>query len=416
MLSYIIRGEKSLKGSVKISGSKNATLPILATAILNPNEIKFYNVPNIEDIKVTIKILRYLGCKVIQKNNCVIINSKNINKTEIPVDMMCKCRSTVILVGAMLARFKKVTFSNPGGCNIGKRPIDMHIKAFERMGVKINRDGDRIICNANKIKASKINLDFPSVGATENCILASVFSAGITHICNSAKEPEIVDLIRCLNKMGAKIYGAGTSTITIFGVKKLHRIEYTIMPDRIETGTFLCAAIITKSSIEIDSTNPQDLFDMLIKIKEMGCKVWIKPRTIFIKPPKNIKPVNICTKPYPGFPTDMQPIIGSVLTKANGNSKIKENIFERRFDYCNELKKMKANIVVNKNTATIKGNSNITGTRVRCTDLRAGAALVIAGLGAKGTTVVTNIEHILRGYENLDKKFASLGANIIIKR
>ena len=415
MLSYVIEGENKLEGIVEASGSKNAALPIIATAILNPEPVTFYNIPDIEDTRITLKILKLLGCKVEAKDGKITISSKEINSKTIPKELMHKLRSTVVLAGAILGRFKEATFSFPGGCNIGKRPIDMHLKAFKELGVDIEEKEDYIHCTAKKgLIGSKIKLDFPSVGATENIILASVYCKGVTHILNAAKEPEIQDLAKCLNKMGAKVYGAGTSRITICGIKKLHKTDYKIMTDRIEVGTLLCATAITKGKVKIENANAQHLLSVLYKLKEMGCNITANQNSITLKAPKTLNSTNIETEPYPDFPTDMQPIIGAVLCKAKGTSIIKENIFENRFKYAQDLKKMGANIEFDdeKNEIKIIGENDLKGNIVSSRDLRGGAALVLAGLYAKGTTVVENAEYILRGYENLEEKLKKLGAKI----
>ena len=419
MLSYVIEGGKQLKGEVINSGSKNASLPILATAILNPNPVTFYNVPDIDDIKTTIKILSLLGCKIARDCDKIKISSSAIYKTEIPQELMHKCRSTVILVGALVGRFKKAQFSFPGGCNIGARPIDLHIKSLKKLGISFKEENSKIICKANIIHGANIKLDFPSVGATENIILASVYAKGVTHITNAAQEPEIIDLANCLNKMGAKIYGAGTKKITIIGVKKLNSTQYKIMPDRIEAGTYLCSAAITNGTIKLVNSNPKSLFNVLYTLKDMGCKISIKNDTIILSGPKKIKSKFITTNPHPGFPTDLEPIFTAVLTKAYGNSRIMENIFENRFEFCKELNKMGANIKINSDGRQIEiiGTQNIHGNTVKSKDLRGGASLVLEGLSANGTTIVEDAEYILRGYENLDKKLQQIGANIkLIKK
>ena len=415
MLSYVIEGKSKLEGIVEASGSKNAALPIIATAILNPEPVTFYNIPNIEDTRITLKILKLLGCKVIDKGDKITISSKEMNNKTIPKDLMHKLRSTVVLAGAILGRFNEATFSFPGGCNIGKRPIDMHLKAFKDLKVEIEEKEDYIHCRAKKgLVGSKIKLAFPSVGATENIILASVYCKGVTHILNAAKEPEIQDLAKCLNKMGAKVYGAGTSRITICGVKRLHKTDYRIMTDRIEVGTLLCAAAITNGRVKIENANPEHLLDVLYKLKDMGCNIIASKNSITLKAPKVLKSIDIETEPYPGFPTDMQPIMGALLCKAKGTSIIKENIFENRFKYAQDLKKMGADIEFcdEENEIKITGENNLKGETVSSRDLRGGAALVLAGLSATGTTVVENAEYILRGYENLEEKLKAIGAKI----
>ncbi len=307
---------------------------------------------------------------------------------------------------------RKQHFHFHGGCNIGARPIDLHIEAFKTLGIDINEQDEKIICKADKIKASKIILKFPSVGATENAILASIYTEGTTQIINSAKEPEIRDLANCLNKMGAKVYGAGTSKITVIGVKKLYKTSYRVMPDRIEAGTYLCATAITNGRIKIENANPKDLMEVLYKLKEIGCKIIISRNEIILSSPKTLKSTNIKTNPYPGFPTDMQQIFTTILTKAKGKSKVEENIFENRFLFCNELSKMGAEIQIKYNHIEITGVKELKAATVKSNDLRGGASLVIAGLSASGNTIVENIEYISRGYEDMHKKLTKLGAEI----
>ena len=412
MSSYIIEGGHKLEGTVKISGSKNAALPILAATVLNVGKTTLYNVPNIQDTQMMFKILETLGGKVEKKNNKIIIDTSKINKFEIPEELMHKMRSSVILAGALLGRYKKAIFSYPGGCDIGSRPIDLHLRSFEKLGINVVQNYGNIICDAEKIKGEKIDLDFPSVGATENAILASVLAEGITTITNAAREPEIIDLQNFLNKMGAKIIGAGTNEIQITGVKKLKDISYNIMPDRIETGTFLCLAVATKGNLILENTNAEHITPVITKLQEADCKIEIEKNKIKINSNKKIKALDIKTMPYPGFPTDMQSVFSAMLTTAKGTSIIVENIFENRFKYTQELNKMGAKITVEGKSAIIRGVRKLYGANVKATDLRGGAALVLAGLSAKGITKVENIEYILRGYENFDKKLRTKNANI----
>lgn len=412
MKSYIIEGGKKLEGTVKISGSKNASLPILAATILSEKTNKLYNVPQIKDTKTTLEILKLLGCKIKQNSGKIEINSKNITKTEIPENLMREMRSTVIMAGALLGRFKEVTFSYPGGCDIGSRPIDLHINAFKKLGVEITEEAGFIKCKANKIIGTNIDLDFPSVGATENIILATVLSTGTTTINNAAMEPEIIDMVQFLKKMGAKIQGEGTNQIIIDGVEKLSGVSYNIMPDRIEAGTILCAVAATGGNVILDNVIPEHLTAVINKLEETGCKIEINNKKITLNAQKKLKPIDIKTMTYPGFPTDLQQIFATMLVKASGTSIIVENIFESRYKYISELRKMGAKVTVEGKTAIIKGTRKINATTVVCTDLRGGAALVIAGLMAKGKSRVENIGYIQRGYENLENKLGSLGAKI----
>ena len=415
MANYIIEGGKRLEGEVKISGSKNASLPIICASILNGKKTKLYNVPDIHDTQVTLKILRYIGCKVKKDNDKIEIDSRYITKKEIPEDLMHQMRSTVILAGAILGRFKEVTFSYPGGCDIGARPIDLHLKSFKKLGINIAENYGFIRCSCDKIVGTNIDLDFPSVGATENIILASVLAEGKTVITNAAREPEIVDLVNMLKKMGAIISGEGTNIIQIEGVKELKEVKYRIMPDRIETGTFLCAGAITGGKIKVINCIPEHIVPITSKLEEAGCNILIEKNSIELKAPTRLKAVELKTMPYPGFPTDVQWIFGTVLSVSKGTSVITENIFENRFKYLAELKRMGAKNKQEGNVAIITGVRRLSGTNVKSTDLRGGAAMILAGLNAKGTTTVTNIEYILRGYENIDKKLDKIGANIRIE-
>lgn len=416
MSSYIIKGGNKLEGTVKISGSKNAALPIIAACILNKGKTTLYNVPNIQDTQMMYEIIKILGGNVQKKKNKIIVDTSKIDKYEIPDTLMHKMRSSVIIVGAIIGKYKTATFSYPGGCDIGARPIDLHLKAFEKLGITITQNYGNITCNCEKIIGNKIDLDFPSVGATENAILTSVLAEGKTTITNAAREPEIIDLQNFLNKMGAKVKGAGTDEIEIEGVKKLKEISYNIMPDRIETGTFLCLAAITGEKIKLEKTNPNHVTPVINKLEEAGCNIEIEKGTIKIEAPKKLKAIDIKTMPYPGFPTDMQSLMAATFTIAKGTTIIVENIFENRYKYTQELNKMGAKITVEGKSAIIRGTRKLYGATIRATDLRGGAALVLAGLAAKGTTVVENIEYILRGYEDFDKKIRALGGDIEISR
>ena len=412
MASIRIKGGNKLNGEVKISGSKNASLPIIAASILSGKKTTLFNVPNIHDTQVTLKILGYLGCKVYKNHDRIEINSKYIDKMEIPENLMREMRSTVILAGALLGRFREVTFSYPGGCDIGARPIDLHLKSFKKLGINIAEEYGFIRCSCDKIVGADIDLDFPSVGATENIILASVFAQGKTSITNAAREPEIVDLVNILNKMGARISGEGTNVIEIEGVTKLHEVKYRVMPDRIEAGTFLCAGAMAGGKIKITNARTEQLIPIISKLEEAGCQIEKDNTSVTLQAPKRLKAIEIKTMPYPGFPTDMQSIFGSMLSFAKGTSIITENIFENRFKYLQELKRMGAKSKQEGNVAIITGVKMLTGAKVKSTDLRGGAAMVLAGLKAKGITEVTNIEYILRGYEGLETKLRKLGADI----
>ena len=415
MTSYIIEGGRGLEGELDVSGSKNASLPIIAASILSGKTTKLYNVPNIHDTQITLKILEILGCKIYRRNGKIIIDSSNMEEHKIPDDLMRQMRSSVVLAGAILGRFKKATFSYPGGCDIGSRPIDLHLKGLRKLRIDIEEEAGYINCKGNRIIGNEIHLDFPSVGATENIIMAAVLAEGKTIITNAAMEPEIVDLQNFLNKMGAKIEGAGTNVIKIEGVNNLKEVSYNIMPDRIEAGTLLCATAITGGKIKLNKIIPTHIGPVISKLEESGCKIDVEKNSVILEAPKRLKAVDIKTMPYPGFPTDMQSIFTGILTTAKGTSMIVENIFESRYKYTNELKRMGAKITTEGKVAIVKGTKKLVGTTVEATDLRGGATLVLAGLVAKGKTTVNNAEHILRGYEALDKKLNKIGAKIIRK-
>ena len=412
MSKFIIRGGKKLKGEVKISGSKNAALPIIAATVLIKGRTTLYNVPNIQDVQTMFEIIKDIGGKVTKKNNKVIIDTSKVHIYEIPEELMRKMRSSVILAGAIIGKYHKANFSYPGGCDIGARPIDLHLKGFEKLGIEIKEEYGEIVCSSEEIVGTQINLDFPSVGATENIILASCLAEGTTVLTNSAKEPEIEDLVKFLNKAGAKIKGAGTDRIEIIGVRKLSEISYNIMPDRIEAGTYLVAGAITGGNIKITNANPSHIEPILNKLEETNCKIIAQNNEIEIIAPRRLKAVDIKTMPYPGFPTDLQSIFTALLTHAKGTSIVTENIFESRYKYTQELNRMGAKIKVEGRTAIIKGSRRIQGTNVVANDLRGGAALILEALSAKGKTQIDNIHYILRGYENIEQKLKKLGAEI----
>ena len=412
MASYIIEGGRKLEGEVDISGAKNSALPIIAGTILNGGISKLYNVPNIHDTKMMFRILEELGCKVKKDKNKYIIDSSRLNSCDIPEDLMREMRSSVIIAGALIGKNRKACFSCPGGCDIGSRPIDLHLKAFKELGINISEDSGRIECSADNITGSKIRLDFPSVGATENIILSSVLAEGETTIINAAMEPEIVDLQNFLNRMGAKIAGAGSNVIVINGVKKLKDVSYNIIPDRIEAGTFLCMTAMNGGEVKLNNVISEHIEPVIQKLEDAGCKLNIIHNGIELKAPKRLRAVDIKTMPYPGFPTDMQSIFGTIMTVAKGTSIVIENIFENRFKYLDELSRMGAKYTIEGRTAIIKGVRKLNSASVRAKDLRGGISLVIAGMYANGKTKVDNIEYILRGYDNLDNKIRSLGGRI----
>ena len=413
MYRYIIKGGRKLSGETSVSGSKNASLPILAATIISGKTTKLYNVPDIEDVRITLQILKELGCKVKKDKNKIIINSKNMNEVTIPDKLMRKLRSSVIIAGAIIARFKNAKFSYPGGCDIGARPIDLHLENFKKIGIKIDENSRYIECKCDKIETKNIELDFPSVGATENLILATVLGEHEIIINNAAMEPEIIDLSNFLNRMGAKIYGAGTNIIKIKGVNKLKEVSYKIMPDRIEAGTLLIAGAITSGNIKINNVIPEHISPVLNKLEETGCSIKIENNSVYLTVNKKLKAVDIKTMPYPGFPTDLQPQFSTLLTVCQGTSIITENIFENRFKFMQEIQRMGAKVSVQGRTMIIKGVRKLHGADVESTDLRGGASMILAGLSAKGTTKVGKLNYVFRGYDQLDKKLKELGANII---
>lgn len=408
-----INGGKRIEGETTVHGAKNAVLPILAATILNRGVSVIHNCPNLSDVRMTIEILRYLGCKVSFENSTVTVDSSLLSNDHIPHDMMTKLRSSIIFLGAIVSRQKSAKLSFPGGCEIGIRPIDLHIKALKMLGVDIVESHGYIKCRASKIKPCKIHLDFPSVGATENIMLACTLSDGTTTIVNAAREPEICDLQKFLNNMGAKISGAGSGVIVIEGVKKLCECEHTIIPDRIVASTYLSAALSTGGSVRVKKIVPQHLGAVTSVFEECGAKVICDSDSVFVKSDKRLQNIHLIrTSPYPGFPTDAQSIVLSLLCTADGTSIIKEDIFENRFKHASELMKMGADISIEGNLAIVKGVDRLMGSKVFASDLRSGAALVVAGLGAIGTTQVYNVEYIDRGYENLHGVLKKLGADI----
>jgi UDP-N-acetylglucosamine 1-carboxyvinyltransferase len=412
---YIINGGNRLKGEVLIDGAKNAVLPILAATVIVDGSSIIYNTPNLRDVEIMEKILRSIGCKVERIDSITYVDPKSVNKIEIPDELVREMRSSIILMGAMLSRCGEVLISHPGGCEIGPRPIDMHLKALRELGVEIEESHGFLYCRANKLKGSEIQLDYPSVGATENIMLAAVKAEGITIIRNAAREPEVIDLQNYLNKAGANVSGAGTSIIRVEGVEKLTSVEYSVIPDRIVAGTFMVASAITGGDVIIKDINIEHLQAAIAKLRETGCLIYNTSSEIKVIGPKEINYIELIqTLPYPGFPTDMQAQMMALLSIANGTSIISETVFENRFKHSEELIRMGANIKTIGRVAVVKGVKELTGAKVTAKDLRGGAALVLAGLAAKGTTEVENIYHIERGYEDFDKKLKSLGADIDI--
>ncbi|CDZ75421.1 UDP-N-acetylglucosamine 1-carboxyvinyltransferase 1 [Peptoniphilus sp. ING2-D1G] len=413
MEKIIVKKSPALKGSVRISGSKNAALPILAASILGTEDIVLEDVPNLKDVEIMIEVLEKLGCSVkkIDKNK-VEINSKSLNSYETDYELMNKMRASFLVMGPLLARLGKTKNSLPGGCNIGSRPIDLHLKGFEALGAEIIYEEDEISASCDNLKGTAIYLDFPSVGATENIIMAATLAEGETIIENAAKEPEIVDLANFLRKMGARVSGAGTSTISIKGVKELKGCTHQIIPDRIEAGTFMVAGAISRGDVVVKNVISSHMKPVIAKLIEAGIKVEESDDEIRVIGNGKTSPINIKTLPYPGFPTDMQAQFLSFMTTLPGENTAIETVFENRFMHVAELQKMSADIFVKDRKAVIQGGKPLKGAKVKATDLRAGAALILAGIIAEGETEISDIFHIDRGYEDIEKKFKSLGALI----
>lgn len=414
MDKLVINGGTRLKGEVVISGAKNAAVALIPATLLIDGVCTISNIPAISDVKISCKILQELGAVLTWNTpNEVTIDTRNITSANAPIDMTSKFRASYYLIGALLGRCKSATVGLPGGCNLGARPIDQHIKGFEALGAKVEVSQGKITATAKNLVGTSIYMDMVSVGATINVMLASVLAKGTTIIENAAKEPHIVDVANFLNTMGADIRGAGTDIIKINGVKKLTgNATYSVVPDQIEAGTFMLAAVATKGDLLIKNCIPEHLDCLTAKILEMGANVEYNDDSIHVWTNKRPNKANIKTQPYPGFPTDLQPQIGVCLALANGTSIIKEGIWESRFQYTAELNKMGAQITDQGKSAIFEGVKELYGAPVEATDLRAGAALIIAGIVAKGETSITNLVHIDRGYENIEEKFRGIGANI----
>jgi len=417
MDKYIINGGIKLNGEISVQGAKNAVLPVLAATIISGKKSIISNIPRLRDVEMMINILKSLGAGVVYEDDILEVDASTIDKMHIPEDFVREMRSSIIVMGAMLARFGEVKIAFPGGCEIGPRPIDLHLKALRQMGVSIDESHGFLECKVEKLKGADIQLDFPSVGATENIILAAVFAEGVTTIRNAAREPEIIDLQDYLNKAGAKVLGAGTSIIVIEGVKKLTSCEHRVLPDRIVAGTYMVAAAITQGEVILKDIVTDHILNIISKLKETGAIIYANSNTLKIIGPNKISSIEMLqTLPYPGFPTDMQAQFMSLLTVANGTSIINETIFENRFKHAEELTRMGASIKTLGKVAVIRGVKELTGAKVSAKDLRGGAALILAGLVAKGTTEVDNVYHVDRGYENIDKILRSLGADIKMKK
>lgn len=414
MENIVIKGGQRLKGTVSVAGAKNAVLPVIAATLLaSEGKSVITEVPVLADVYTINEVLRNLNAEVQFENNEIEVDATGNLTTEAPFEYVQKMRASVLVLGPLLARYGHANVAMPGGCAIGSRPIDLHLKGFEAMGAKVEVGNGFIEATINgRLQGAKIYLDMPSVGATENIMMAAALAEGKTIIENSAKEPEIVDLANFLNKMGAKVVGAGTETIRIEGVEKLHGAEHAIIPDRIEAGTFMVAAAITGGNVLIENAVSEHLRSVISKLEEMGVVIKEENNGLRVIGPKQIKATDIKTLPHPGFPTDMQSQLLALMLSAEGTSIITETVFENRFMHVEEFRRMNANVKIEGRSVIVEGPSKLQGAEVAATDLRAGAALILAGLAAEGITRVTELKHIDRGYVDITGKLARLGANI----
>ena len=413
MEQYIIKGGNPLVGEVEIGGAKNAALAILAAAIMTDETVTIDNLPDVNDINVLLEAISGIGAEVDRiDRHTVRINGSNIENFDIEYDYIKKIRASYYLLGALLGKYKRAEVALPGGCNIGSRPIDQHLKGFRALGAYVDIEHGKIIAEAERLIGKHIYFDVVSVGATINVMMAASMAEGLTILENVAKEPHVVDVANFLNSMGANIRGAGTDVIKIRGVSRLHKTDYSIIPDRIEAGTFMFAAAATRGDVTVMNVIPKHLEATIAKLVEIGCEVEEFDDAVRVVSKGDLHNTQVKTLPYPGFPTDMQPQIGVTLSLCKGTSTITESIFENRFKYLSELARMGANVKVEGNAATIEGVDKFSGARVSAPDLRAGAALVIAGMAADGITIVDDIVYIQRGYERFEEKLRSLGAVI----
>lgn len=415
MKQIIIQGGNKLSGTIKIGGAKNSAVALIPASILSDDVVKIDNVPDISDIEALNEILEFLGAKVTLKDGLMTIDSKSIKNKEIPKEVSSKLRASYYFMSALLGKYKYVEMYFPGGCKIGARPIDQTLKGFKALGAKIVEKDNKFRITADELKGGNVYLDMPSVGATINTMLVAVKAKGTTIIENAAKEPEIVNVATFLNNMGAKITGAGTSEIRIKGVEHLKGCFTEVIPDRIEAGTYIIAGALIGDNLKIDNIIPEHVESLILKLKEMGVDITIGNNYAVVNQTENLKPINLKTLGYPGFPTDLQQPITTLLTKCNGVSILEETIYENRFQNVPYLNKMGSNIKIDGKKIKIKGSTNLKGKKVVATDLRAGACLVLAGLAAQGKTTITNIEHVLRGYENIIEKLTNVGAKISLE-
>ena len=412
MDAFRIVGGNELKGIVKLSGAKNAALPIMVATLLAPGKTVLRNVPDLMDVATMSDLLRLLGTEVEYTNNVLTVDTSGVNKWEAPYDLVKTMRASVYVLGPLLARFGQARVSLPGGCAWGPRPVDLHIKGMQELGAEIDVEHGYIVAKAKRLKGARIYFDISSVGATGNVMMAAVLAHGTTQIENASREPEIVALAKFLKKMGAHVAGEGTDTIEIEGVKMLSNQEEEIIPDRIETGTYMAAAALTGGEVAIEKCIPEHVSAVTAKLREAGIQIEEKRMSLLVKAHKHLKPVDLTTAPYPGFPTDLQAQMMAALSIAKGTSIITETIFSDRFTHVPELQRLGADIKVDENVAVITGVKKLSGAPVMATDIRASAALILAGLVAEGETTISRIYHIDRGYERIEEKLTSLGAEI----
>ena len=414
MAKIIVRKSNPLNGSVRIDGAKNAVLPIIAATLLAKGKSVLREVPNLKDVHVISDLLRHLGAEVEYEGTTLTVDATNLTTYDAPYELVRKMRASFLVMGPLLARFNQTKISMPGGCAIGTRPIDLHLKGFKALGADVVMDHGFVEAKTDKLVGSKLYLDFPSVGATENIMMAAVLAEGTTIIENAAEEPEIVDLANFLNEMGADVKGAGTNTIRIKGVKELTATEHDVIPDRIEAATFMVAAAMTKGDITVENVILEHLKPVTAKLREAGCVVIEMDKSIRVIGPEKLKAVDIKTLPHPGFPTDVQAQFMAMLTVSKGTGVVIETVFENRFMHVAEFNRMGANIKIEGRSAIVEGVEKLYGAKVNATDLRAGAALILCGLIAEGETEIGEIYHIQRGYVDIDKKITALGGNIEI--
>ena len=408
----IIEGGRQLKGNIMVSGSKNAVLPIISAALLSAGKCRIVEVPNLADVDVMCQVLDGLGAKVSRQGREISINAADLSNHEASDEMVRKMRASFLVMGPLLARLGKAKVSMPGGCAIGARPIELHIKGFEAMGASVRKEHGYVLAETAGLRGARIYLDYPSVGATENLIMAAALAKGSTVLENAAEEPEIVDLANFINSMGGRVRGAGTKIIKIDGVQELAGCEHQVIPDRIEAGSFLIAAAITGGELVVDNVIPDHLKPVIAKLEEVGCVVQEGESSLHIGVDGPLLAADIKTLPYPGFPTDMQAQFMTLMTKANGASVITETVFENRFMHAEELRRMGADIRINGRSAVVEGPSSLQSAAVKASDLRAGMALIIAALAAEGVSEIGNIDIIDRGYDDLVSKLKGIGANI----